>query len=83
MELQEAMKKVKADKALAKRFTEDPKPVLEELGVDTSAVKITPVDLGELSEDDLERVAGGGKLDVLDLCIEVGILNGWCSSIGI
>ena len=43
MDRKDAFKKITSDRALAKRFTEDPQQVLKELQVDTSGLKITMI----------------------------------------
>jgi len=43
MDRKDAFKKITSDKALAKRFTEDPQQVLKELQVDTSGLSFTKV----------------------------------------
>lgn len=47
MNLQDAMAKIKEDKALTKTFTENPKKVLEEMGVETKDLKIKEVSKAE------------------------------------
>jgi hypothetical protein len=40
MELLEAMKRISADRTLAKEFSQEPEPTLKSLGVDMSKIRI-------------------------------------------
>lgn len=73
-ELKEAFEKIRSDKALARRAVNDPMGVLQELGVDTSNLKVReiPVDspeaAGEIEEKGVSVCVSGG----CGACVSVG-----------
>jgi hypothetical protein len=74
-ELQKAMEAVQASDEEAKKFADDPKGYLQSKGISTESLNFP--ESGELSEDDLEKVAGGsvacGSFGGLSFCGGLGI----------
>lgn len=79
MDLKDAYSKIISDKELAKRYTENPRQVLQELGVDTSALKISTVTRDEAQITD---VASEKDLELVDtsICGSIGCVG--CISVG-
>jgi hypothetical protein len=69
MNLQEAMAKIKGDPELAKTFTENPKKVLGNMGVDTENLKIKEVAKAE-----------AGDALTTSACVSIGCVA--CASVG-
>jgi hypothetical protein len=72
--LDEALEKVRHNRAEAEQFAADPKSYLEKVGVDTKGLNFGGS--SELSEGDLEHVAGGRPT----ICGSVGYFA--CASVG-
>ncbi len=81
-ELTAALEQVRNDQKEAAVFLENPKAYLEMKGVSTEGLVISPVgESGELSDNQLEQVAGG-----LTVCTSTGVSTGVgvvaCTSVG-
>jgi hypothetical protein len=70
--LEHALAEVRASKPEAAKFALDPVKYLKDKGVDTRGLKVGIPDT-ELSDAELERVAGGQQLEeALSICASVG-----------
>jgi hypothetical protein len=72
--LDETLDRVRNNRAEAEKFSADPKAYLEKAGVDTTGLKFGSS--SELSEGDLEQVAGGRP----SVCGSIGAFA--CASVG-
>ena len=73
--LEKALEDVRASEEEAKKFVVDPEAYLQGRGVSTEGLNFAVTKPGELSDDQLDSVAGGG------FCASVGIPF-VCASVG-
>lgn len=78
--LEQALSEVRASQTEAAKFALDPVQYLKAKGVDTRGLKVE-VPATELSDAELERVAGGQATDQsIEICAEVGCVG--CIHVG-
>jgi hypothetical protein len=76
--LQEVLEQVRTSRQEAEDFVSDPQAYLQRKGVDTSGLRLAQHASGELSDADLDVVAGGIGPCCPPICSEDGV----CVSVG-
>ncbi len=75
--LEQALEQVRSDRAEAEKFAADPQAYLQAKGVSTDGLKFNAG--AELSEAELEQVAGG-RAQAISICASVGCVV--CATVG-
>lgn len=75
--LDKALEVVRTNRVEAEKFTADPEGYLQAKGVDTAGLSFGPT---ELSDKELEQVAGGLQAQQITICGSVGCIA--CVTVG-